>query len=688
MTSLLDGSSTGPSPVSTPPGSQGISRVSSFSNQQFEPVSSPSLESQVDNINQRRSLSEASAVGSSKITPATKLSGRHNLATSLRKGWATFTHAIHDGWLSELLAAGFSLACCITIGIILSIFEDRPSPNLTIKGLTLNTLVSIFATSSKSALLYVVAESVSQLKWAWFQRPRKLEDLQTFDDASRGPLGALTLFATRPMLSVASVGAVVTVLALVFDPFVQQVLAFSVRQHWVDSNITTVNQATYPFYNVRDINLDAYSAVKRGFYSGTGFDYILNCPTGNCTWPSFMTVEYCSKCENITPLATLEDCNFNITMDENQEDQQFSTNCSLKFPDGRASATITTAYIKWNLSMHVLSPEVYSWTRIYNLDTQPSDFFMLGNEGLLSTWLDVPEADVAIVFAGFNVEARRSPGPDDTTWSFEWELELQNATQCVLYPCLRSYNISTISGTPNVTLKSSKYGEYWSLERDSEDWTCWQGIPGAVNLRSESDTIGGSPLLFDHEKFTFCREGGPQRSSLWLARMFLVNLVQNTWFGEPQVLIQSSVVELQPEALITLIQTADDVQHLFTKGFNRTFEDIATSLSQALRASQSFLSMGRAATSIVYVEVRWIWLLLPAAITLAGIALLIATIVITRRQRVPRWKASVLALLYHGLDGDIPPGGEKVSGMVKTAISTSVQLLHSEKEGRLVLRKE
>lgn len=131
-----------------------------------------------------------------------------------------------DTWYCEVLAIIVSSLSLIAIGVVLRVYEGRASPQLS-HGLTLNAIISILATLSKSCLIYAVASSISQLKWCWFQKEtRQLPDLQGFDDASRGPLGSMTVLFTRAGWSLISVGAFVTVLATVFDPFVQQLLNY------------------------------------------------------------------------------------------------------------------------------------------------------------------------------------------------------------------------------------------------------------------------------------------------------------------------------------------------------------------------------------------------------------------------------------------------------------------------------
>ncbi|KAF2875202.1 hypothetical protein BDV95DRAFT_459597, partial [Massariosphaeria phaeospora] len=52
------------------------------------------------------------------------------------------------------------------------------------------SLVVVFSTIVKTALLFLLAECLGQLKWMYFEkRPRTLNNLEIFDGASRGPWG-------------------------------------------------------------------------------------------------------------------------------------------------------------------------------------------------------------------------------------------------------------------------------------------------------------------------------------------------------------------------------------------------------------------------------------------------------------------------------------------------------------------
>ena len=87
-------------------------------------------------------------------------------------------------------------------------------------------VVSTLTTICQMSLTPVITEGISQLKWVYFeQRAQKLSDFETFDEASRGPCGAICLiWRLKWRASVASIGAILVLLALAMNPMAQQIL--------------------------------------------------------------------------------------------------------------------------------------------------------------------------------------------------------------------------------------------------------------------------------------------------------------------------------------------------------------------------------------------------------------------------------------------------------------------------------
>lgn len=80
-----------------------------------------------------------------------------------------------------------------------------------------------------------VAACIGQWKWVYYRsKARKLEDFDTLEEAARGPYGSLLLLFKIPWGGLATLGAVVTILALGIDTFAQQVISRDTITIWVD----------------------------------------------------------------------------------------------------------------------------------------------------------------------------------------------------------------------------------------------------------------------------------------------------------------------------------------------------------------------------------------------------------------------------------------------------------------------
>jgi hypothetical protein len=128
-------------------------------------------------------------------------------------------------WLWEIGAAVLSIASQLANIAILAYVRDKAVSRWK-AAISVNTAVSTFSTLSKSALLLPVSSCIGQLKWLHFeQKLRTLSDLDTFDSASRGPLGAMQLlWNVNRNARAASFGALITLVALTVDPFAQAVI--------------------------------------------------------------------------------------------------------------------------------------------------------------------------------------------------------------------------------------------------------------------------------------------------------------------------------------------------------------------------------------------------------------------------------------------------------------------------------
>ena len=105
-------------------------------------------------------------------------------------------------WLWEILAVFLSLGTFSALVIVLIVYDGRAVPALP-KRITLNAIVSILGTISRTSLMFSITATLCQFKWLLFAgRSRQLKDLQLYDDASRGPLGSSALLIAEKGRSV------------------------------------------------------------------------------------------------------------------------------------------------------------------------------------------------------------------------------------------------------------------------------------------------------------------------------------------------------------------------------------------------------------------------------------------------------------------------------------------------------
>jgi hypothetical protein len=100
-----------------------------------------------------------------------------------------------DWWLFEIFCCIFSAGCFIAIAIVLTDWNNKPLPATWPLNITLTTRIAILAAFAKYALVMPLQVCIGQLKWTWFQtgRSHQLLDLELYDQATRGPIGAAAL---------------------------------------------------------------------------------------------------------------------------------------------------------------------------------------------------------------------------------------------------------------------------------------------------------------------------------------------------------------------------------------------------------------------------------------------------------------------------------------------------------------
>ncbi|KAL4886121.1 hypothetical protein BJY04DRAFT_213656 [Aspergillus karnatakaensis] len=615
---------------------------------------------------------------------------------------------IQDSWFWEWLSLAFVNACFIAICIVLLIFDDKARPQITFN-LSLNAIISVLSVACRSSLFLVMAEAISQLKWLWVRtKPStRLQTLETFDHASRGPLGSLYMIFAHKGLSLASLGAMVVVLLLAFDPFLQQVLSYPTRSYGINVNETgtfstaadasdaTVRQATMglfvdspdkQFLNDEKLADEDNMRLFEAYYRAIWTDDLgikPTCSTGNCTWPVFQSLGYCATCVDMTAEAELmcERPDPPVVPEGLEIFQAGSGDCAVVLPKGRPSnTTLTVTYDAESGSGDDDEDQEQKATAIKfptDIVWKVHDTFLAGEPGVFNQDAgenedlmfagDVQRPSLVLAYARLGLDLE-DPSTDDPVSG----IKIEEVTQCSLSFCLRDYEVAVRNGGVEVSMLATDLGRVYKrsfehqLAGGESESTCWApqgGSQPALKSNSPADSrfeiCTWTPL--DDYPFVGRREQAYTKST------------NNGWTRVDR----NSRWEIGGTHRI--VQT----------GLEPFMEKLAASLSALAMEDSDATVSGTVYDTEVYVEVQWLWIVFPGALVLLANLFLAVTILLNRRGRMPLWKSSTLALLYHGLERieQDERWYETASGMEQKASGVDVRLERGGEDERLRLMK-
>ncbi|KAI0474236.1 hypothetical protein F4859DRAFT_514778 [Xylaria cf. heliscus] len=534
------------------------------------------------------------------------------------------------GW--EISACLLSLASFAAIIIVL-IIEDGKPLNQWAWSIGPTAVVSFITTIAKSSMLLATAEIIGQLKWHHFHTgTRPVIDLQTFDSAGRGPLGASTLiWKNHVKTSFASLVAVIIILSLLVDPFMQLVFTFPTHSR-ADSNKMGFFNSTQvydplgtPYILNRFGPSSADPKMQLAILAAAGDQPIqvtAACSTGNCTWPSITTLGVCGGCSNVT-LQTKVSCPGFTRANIYQCDYSFPSGHNLSgvgFTPGGAGSMQPT---RWNSSSNVPMAVV---------ENTP------GSVASLTTFRAVQIA------AGENVS---------------YVLRRPIAWECDLALCENTYeNVESINGRINLPKPRQEalfVGDYHPKTQGSLYW----------ELRTSSNSSTSKYMINPQDYTSLSSYLGELFSWAWIDKGVL--------FG------------------INTASTTPNLGWQFTesKDFGQTVSNIALSMTDSMRNSRNSTPVAtHASETRTYIEVQWGWVALPVGLTVLNTIFVAAMVVKGRQSNVPIWKNSSLALLLYNVAGWAPTTRvlDGSSALNKEAEKISVKM--SDNIGDLVFVKK
>ena len=560
-------------------------------------------------------------------------------------------HILNDWW-SEIGAILLSAVAFVSIIITLYPHDRKPLPQWPYS-ISVNALISVFVVVFKAAILYMTAEALGQLKWLWYADQRPLSHIDIYDQATRGPLGAFKLvFTVGPTNLLPILGAVVTILMVIVDPFTQQLLSY----YDCASEITNI-QATVPatklltqlgtgLARVTNAESSVPPEWQQAFQAGIfapGRSIPFECRTGNCTFPTlYKTLAFCSKCEDVSAEIVIENGTFT---DFNY------TGYRTSLPDAVSVISMSNTGAVNYTTMGVFPQLELDTRRVQFLLAQtPNDLFRL-------TYVEDLQNTCA------------------TEGTESWRCRGYGAASCRIDPCVKTYEATITAGSLEEKIVDVSPLEAWgdgSLDGSLSGRTFTTLDVACLSSKDRENLQAANYTISDNQKWLAYNLTWNISDALSSSE-FPQSLVSNgclygynyvahnsLWGFQSQIFVDAVNGFFGKGASPTAFNGPQIQQQIFNWGnisYQRvaeTFANISDSLTVHVRQSGasgfSAPATGLVMKSQTCLKVKWPWLSVVAILAISAWVFLVGTLVSQhmRRNEIPPWKSSLLPVLTAG----------------------------------------
>jgi len=491
----------------------------------------------------------------------------------------------------------------------------------------------------------------------------------------------------------AALGALVTIVALLIDPFLQATVSLRGQNDQtgflnslpvanfvslgkmlqdLKSGIVSVrigpgsgpNDSMSPdmAYTMPDFGLtsavyDGLNHAWQGQDAGAAKMVRFTCDTGNCTWPLYTTAAVCSRCNDVSrdiAKKRLQTTAFN-----------------------RNGTDIFWAQIPndFNVTLNLTSYDVaYAHIKQFNVPVGVNRF-MYGDAVLLTASASTNYSE-SMSFRDMNTTIATvlimRASDDFTHHNVSWEDSTPVATECGVYLCAKAYTATVLNGA----LQESEVGS-WAI-REPKSWR-------AADVAHHN--IEESPIRLGRFDMTFPSFALSEKAATFRTDLQLV-IPENELHGavgENTVptrfnISQSTIysISMTIKSLFTNIKEDDDsyfmavypnldpgsssvISDIFwgsndtqaaTQNFSTIFEPLANQLTIQMREASNQSHTGQSDTFVLYFHVTWEFFLLLVITLGLGFVYFVGVLIQTVRLQLPAWKESAVPTLVYGLDDE------------------------------------
>ncbi|KAK8040354.1 hypothetical protein PG991_000142 [Apiospora marii] len=576
-------------------------------------------------------------------------------------------HILQDyWWLWELATMSVSFASMAAVVVTLAV-EDGKSLDDWSLPVQPNSLISIFITLSKSAMMTCITGAIAQSMWVQFeQRTTPLMRVEEIQEAGRGPWGSIKLLTAtvkgKRFNLIAVIGAVITVATLALDPFVQQVMSFP-------SRTVPAPRRKGHFPTWRDLDITSVQgAMLGGIYRNPQITNY-TCTESSCSWPTITTLGVCSTCKDLT----------------SQADVQCSTNPGPMTPTKSDAWSFETTSCNYTVGGNMTIPvhmqtmsfpgaadgepgeHSSQWTKIKLLPQQGYQNYSAKNTLGKMISPDTNYWFTTVLSYSTFFDSRTHPLPKVTPG-----LLAPQIMGCGLHPCGQVWSEPSVvngtmahGGVPTSSAPLRLQFNDAGLDRFfvTPNRSDYSDVLQVVNNKE-----GGGDSFPGNGTFTVSRTVANNLTDLMTQMYRATSLAGNENFGDafPEVaegmygltdaLFDVNVEDKAATAAAGIVGGGGVAARSPVASFARA----ARGLSEYVRNNHNLDSTdggyaeeeredwkGKAWRQETYIEVRWAFLTLPLVVLVATLALLCAAVWRSWDKGARVWKSSSLALLFH-----------------------------------------
>ncbi|PYH81004.1 hypothetical protein BO82DRAFT_384006 [Aspergillus uvarum CBS 121591] len=524
-----------------------------------------------------------------------------------------------DDWALEAVALVVSAGSIVAIAAILSHFDGRQQPDW--PRVSLNSVISWLSTIASAGLMFALTNSLGQLKWVWFAHQKKrLSDLKPFDSASRGGLvGSLELLWLLKGRHFAVLGSLTVILAIGFDPFIQNLL------HYVSSTIESPSQISFlgatSLYNVVGpiiaadyhyvdpiLKANVYSALFNIDSTAPWAIPQYTCPTGNCTWDPISNLAMRALCSDVT--------------------SRLNRTCTAITSDMQ------------NCTVHLGGNGPTAWYREGGSTSQPMAMAAItGTESLVYTNSTFPVIQYVLAAGSNNNNSQ-------ATWKIATSIDNSTrflATECALEPIVRSVRVAVSSGTYKEIVVADWTPYYYpndsatfefALAPSTGNTTFGMGYEAWSSLMTFISTLFTGSVTASAGTFGF--SAGP--SSAYA----VTDTIEAIFYGNFSTTAASPAIM----SYNARNQCNDQLSCAVTNVAAAMSKTIRDAVFRGSSDRTGNLTTGHTMVMVPFVAVHWEWIALPAVVWLLSCAVWLGTAVQTRRLHLYTWGTNPLPLLF------------------------------------------